>query len=886
MKRKTLIGMIVLAAVIMASDPVHGQYCHTIWDESFHYEPSDSGLYLNWVTQPELHGLPIDYVWVKHEYGSGLRLKNVYLRWNLYEKDGDNQWNQDYIQQKKMEIQFLREKGFSIILRINPSPVPTWYKDLDAGERHYFRNQYVSDGGDPMVPAGLNFPWDRDKYGLLREGNGTMSLVSFWHRDYEEQVGDYLRNVFETLGNNFFAVYIAVGKWGEADFPDAGDYHGHDNCYWAYDYYAQQDLQNNHPELTGFMPATCSGTGERTVNGDFEDDLYPDTIANWGSTYACYQLAGWQPQVVEAADAPRGLSRVLQYSGPSFVSGQEAALRQEIVIQPDTEYILSGWVKSMDADTKACMRLVQMDREWRILEGETVSLESREVNWQEVSAEFRSTTMTARAYVDLYLQQDHNNASTVYFEDISVLDKLQPVADHSQAALFLEWYYGRLIEAINWQIACIKKYYDGRLILMEGGYAARNGDIEAEINNDLSGLTRNYRWVCRGIAPDRYLAGLTDKQNIYFAYTAVEQKNKGHDIDGSPLPAWDDSPLQSDWSMAKYFAYLADKHGLKLWSENTGDSFVTPVDMDNAFANVHAYGYQGLGWKDAPALLYAPGKANLEDLERNIFQYGGITEPEGFAEEFTAPANTSPPAWSTASVEIKCLPGGSDSIGRFQLQGATSGEACSPEATSLNIREYFDSVEIKIDAISPGLSLDLGLRDKQGRYFWARTGLDSAGIYRLKMPAWTFEAGVVDLGVFRWVLRLQGPVGGQADLDYIRLLKTSASPAGFYEPFLGNGEAGCLPAGWCDHTLDNGFGALLVCDPAGGGRGIFSCTDYQSKTLPDDSILYFGKVHSPLIRNLDINQFGALEMKVADVDENTWLDVGITELDKNNNYTI
>ena len=563
------------------------------------------------------------------------------------------------------------------------------------------------------------------------------------------------------------------------------------------------------------------------------------------------------------------MSKVLSYTSPSKPSDKEYILRQEVLIRPNTQYRMKSRIKCKTQNTVGYVRITQLDNTWQPVAEGTNTINSNSTEWIEAKILFESKLDAHKAYIDLYLVESQQLGSTVYYDQVSLMDMNDKNSDHTPAQTFLNWYYDKLIESVNWQIKTFKKYYDGKLILMDGGYAARNGDIEAEINNDLSGKTKHYAWVCRGIVPDRYLAGLEDKKNIYFAYTAVEQTDKGYEE-----PAWDNSPLQSDWTMAKYLAYLANKHGVQLWSENTGDSFIKTGHMDSAFANVHLHGYQGLGWKDAGALLNIPGNANLDDLKRNIIQYGGVTEPKGFLANFTSPVGNSSPAWTTSNLQFQCLDT-SDGLGRFQLQ-ASEGEARSPILEFMNTREYFDTLEIKLDDIPAGMSLDVGLRDKQECYYWAWENISNPGILSRFIDEFTYVAGPVDLSSFNIVFRIHGAAGNWIDVDYIQLKKSSSTPPGFYESFYGNGLGGDLAIGWYDHSKDNMFGAFLLCDPSDPGYGVFTTT---SNPAESDSHKY-GKVYSPLIRNMDITQYDAVEVKITEIDQDAWLDIQIVTLDQ------
>lgn len=102
-----------LWAVMPTPTPVAQQAYGTIWDESFYYLPNYQGGptdYTAPTSDPTLHGVPTDQAYLGSEYDAGLRLKNVYLRWRLFEPEQGNTANA-YITEKLEEIRHFREKG-------------------------------------------------------------------------------------------------------------------------------------------------------------------------------------------------------------------------------------------------------------------------------------------------------------------------------------------------------------------------------------------------------------------------------------------------------------------------------------------------------------------------------------------------------------------------------------------------------------------------------------------------------------------------------------------------------------------------------------------------------------------------------------------------------
>lgn len=253
--------------------------------------------------------------------------------------------------------------------------------------------------------------------------------------------------------------------------------------------------------------------------------------------------------------------------------------------------------------------------------------------WKTLYQDVTSPANAQLAYLDLSVTTyDNSGQGTVDFDGFSLVDQNQPAANHTQAQQFINWYYGGLISALKWQIQEIRQHYSGRLILMGGGDATRPGDIEAEINNDLSGKTKNAYWVSRGFAVDRYLQALKDDpainlNNVYFANTGMEvvwNDWENPDRANGGL-AWNSSPLQSDWSAPKYYADTARRiwgAGTPMYAENGGLNNLT--QMQDVFQNLQTLDYQGLGWYTIGQLFEPSRGANIKDYADLITQYNAL----------------------------------------------------------------------------------------------------------------------------------------------------------------------------------------------------------------------------------------------------------------------
>ncbi|MCD4812675.1 SBBP repeat-containing protein [bacterium] len=654
MKLKSLVVMSILVATVFAFIvPGNAYHFGTAWDES-HYNPGDT----NW------HGKPVDHLYLADEKDRSISTRNVYIRWNSYQT-GISTWDTDYINQKKAEIKHFQDGNFDVVLRINPFPVPDWYLN-ESGSR--FKNQYDEAWEpDTYIPQlmqqvatahGLSLPGDEEQVKALMKAEYNVdymekdnSQVSIWDSNYESRVRTYIEQVITTLNsdpeinvNNFWAIYISSGQFGEVAFPGRNpvkrtrryneatmpppdpanqdglgvDYYRHWNSYWGFD----MDAQAACP-VAGWEPTEMAGQGQRTVNGGFEDTTYSNTIANWWSSRDCHNQGAWNPSVInDVAQAATG-SHFLRYQS---LSGSQYYLRQEMPVRVSTNYDLSGYIRAQGGETGTIV-LRQTDDQGSTV-GTPITLTSTLSTWNQVSQNFTTQADAAYVQVDLYLT---GGSGTVDFDAISVLDTVNPTADHSQAEQFINWYYQGLANAVKWQIAELREHYNGRLILMGGGDATRPGDIEAEINNDLSGKTKNAYWVSRGFAMDRYLQLLVDDStvnltNVYFANTGMEVVwNDWENANRTAGAAWNQSLLQSDWSAPKYYAEIAREimgAGTSLYGENGGANNLD--QMNDVFQNMQENNYEGLGWYTLGQLFEPSQGANILNYADQITQYNNL----------------------------------------------------------------------------------------------------------------------------------------------------------------------------------------------------------------------------------------------------------------------
>lgn len=587
---------------------VFGYQFGTAWDESYS------------------NGEPTDAQYLDDLKDRGLNFRNVYIRWSEFENSGDNGWNTAYINQKRAEILAYRQAGFDVVIRINFFPVPAWY--FTAYPQARFKNQY-------------DVTWDPETHGS-NDGERHTSAVSIWNdpaaNPYQSQFAAYLARVFSEFGTNFWAVYLSAGQYGEVLYPTlenggtrGEDFMGNTNCYWAWDANARAALAAAYagdPRLTdilNFKPGLPGPkdpyAGERLINGGFEDTYYLNML---GSGQA-KGISGWRHSVQVAADKPASWLPEIMTSGSQSGSqhlrlngqgGDQYYLRQLVPVVPGRTYTLEGYIKVSGA-SQGMLRLRQWDGNTTApVLLDTLILSATATSWTHVSQSVTMNASAQQATVDVYLDTGSTQAE---FDALSLNDG--QATDHYAAEKFLTWYHNSLTDYINWLILAVRTHYPtGRLFLMGGGFASMAGDVEAEVQQDLMGRSKNNYWVRRGAVPDRYLAGITagNRTNLYFVNTALEQRNDR----GGGEASWESGPLYTDYSPPHYFAKLAEVNSLAKFGENSGaDDY---WGMSHSFQNMQDYAYEGLAWAKTYE-LYEPylNHATIKDYAAFITTYGG-----------------------------------------------------------------------------------------------------------------------------------------------------------------------------------------------------------------------------------------------------------------------
>lgn len=184
--------------------------------------------------------------------------------------------------------------------------------------------------------------------------------------------------------------------------------------------------------------------------------------------------------------------------------------------------------------------------------------------------------------------------------------------DHASARHFADWYMNALKNYHDWQIADVRRFYNGNLCMLYPSWGVRPGQIEAAVQTDLSGTTPAEKngEISRGFDFERYIAGITDPKVIVY----------GTWLDTNPQWSDESSPDPARWSPAHWLSHLAARHPLKLrlWGENTGRNDVAALDL--TFRRIEEYDLMGVMWAFEPDLYAAPAKgyATVQDYAARI----------------------------------------------------------------------------------------------------------------------------------------------------------------------------------------------------------------------------------------------------------------------------
>jgi hypothetical protein len=162
---------------------------------------------------------------------------------------------------------------------------------------------------------------------------------------------------------------------------------------------------------------------------------------------------------------------------------------------------------------------------------------------------------------------------------------------HAPARAFVEWYLSSLQNYHDWQLANVRRWYDGDVCYLYGSRGLRPPMLERAIAADLDGGTPDEKAgeIQQGYDWPRMIGGIRDPRAIvYCTWMDGTFRNVYHFND--------DTPDLLRWSPVHWQAHLAAANPLKLrvWGENTGRN--TREVMRRTFENIKRHKLMGVMW--------------------------------------------------------------------------------------------------------------------------------------------------------------------------------------------------------------------------------------------------------------------------------------------------
>ena len=168
-------------------------------------------------------------------------------------------------------------------------------------------------------------------------------------------------------------------------------------------------------------------------------------------------------------------------------------------------------------------------------------------------------------------------------------------AGHEAARRFADWYLDSLKNYHDWQIATVRRHYDGPLLMMYPSWGVRPGQLDAAVAGNLSGRTTAEKngEIQRGFDFARFIGGIRDPL-VWVHCTWIDAD-----------PAWSDeaSADPARWSPPRFLAHLARAHrpALRVSAENTGGGGMAALEL--SAARVRALELDAFYWAFAPDLF-------------------------------------------------------------------------------------------------------------------------------------------------------------------------------------------------------------------------------------------------------------------------------------------
>lgn len=182
--------------------------------------------------------------------------------------------------------------------------------------------------------------------------------------------------------------------------------------------------------------------------------------------------------------------------------------------------------------------------------------------------------------------------------------------NHAAASTFVNWYLDSLRNYHDWQIATVRGFYSGKLIMLYADWVLRPGHLDGAIAADLNGstLVEVNGNVQAGFDYARMIPRITDP-NVIVCTTWLDADDR-----------YDAGTEQTLWSPVHYLAVVASTNPLKLqmWGENTGRGNLPAMQL--SFQQMRKYGLGGITWAFNPD-LYSGQYATINEYATLIAQY-------------------------------------------------------------------------------------------------------------------------------------------------------------------------------------------------------------------------------------------------------------------------
>lgn len=519
------------------------------------------------------------------EWQRGVRATTFELHWMFYEPQ-EGVYDQEYIARMQALLADLKAQGWHVQLVPGYQYTPQWVYD------NYPDMRYVNQYGDAFDPGSAY-------------GNSYRVTNAPFNPQARALIGGYLARIFQDFDPaDFDSVRVGGGVQGELRYPPSA-WNGHANSYWAFDAHAQNPDESGIPTgvvdwRPGIDPNPGSvGRGQLLVNPGFED------------VHAYFAVPAWSPDEEITAE----LDAAAPYAG-------ERALRvtlttpyrvhQFVRVQPDALYRFGGWLRSGGGGGRARAFFEHYDAAFQPVDGAPYgALQVGATEWTYASGAL--ATLPATQYLKVEL--DGSQPGIYYFDDLWLERDGETNHDDRDIRVplaFYDWYVQAQTDFQAWQMAEMRKHYDGQLDLVYAGKGILPNRVTDALTNDLrgDGWSEGSSALYAAALYDRHVAGLDAAGGAALYLTGIDEPHPDLVDDSSPYPG--------NWSAARWIAFLARSRGLPVWAENSGQDDATKLWL--SAQRMRANGMLGLMWVFESELYADPNLGAYASID----QYAAI----------------------------------------------------------------------------------------------------------------------------------------------------------------------------------------------------------------------------------------------------------------------